>query len=285
MRAVWSGAIAFGLVNVPVKAYSATSDHDVGLHQVHDKDGGRIRYQRHCEVCGEKVEYEHIDKAYVEDDRTVVLTDQDFDALPSEKSQEIEIVEFVPSEQIDPLMLGRSYYLEPSEKSPRAYLLLRQTLEDTDLTAVAKFALRQKTRLGALRVRGKVLLLQSMLWPDEVREVDFPATKSRAKIAERELKMSAALVEQFTGDFDPSDYRDEYQEELRQLIDAKLKDGEAFDTDATFGEVPDKSGGDVIDLMEALKRSLDSKRGGGSDGEGSSKDAEQKKNKKRAKPA
>lgn len=266
MRAIWTGAVAFGLVNVPVKAYGAIEDHDVQLHQVHDADGGRIRYQRRCEVCGEKVEYSNIQKAYDDGERTVVLTGEDFDALPAEKSREIEVVQFVPNGQIDPIMLERSYYLEPDSKSPKAYLLLRKTLEDTELTAVVKFALRQKTRLGALRVRGKVLVLQAMLWGDEVREVDFPATKSRAKISDQELKMSAMLVEQFAGDFSPLEYEDEYQKELRLLIEEKLKRGDSLDTDATFGDAEaakEESGegsGDVIDLMEALKRSIEGKR-------------------------
>lgn len=266
MRAIWTGAIAFGLVNVPVKAYGATEDHDVPLHQVHDADGGRIRYQRRCEVCGEKVDFEHIDKAYDDGERTVVLTGEDFEALPSEKSREIEVVQFVPNAQIDPIMLERSYYLEPDSKSPKAYLLLRKTLEDSELTAVVKFALRQKTRLGALRVRGKVLVLQAMLWGDEVREVDFPATKSRVKISDQELKMSALLVEQFSGDFAPRDFEDEYQSELRTLIEEKLKQGDSLDTGATFGDADaaredaGQGSGDVIDLMEALKRSIEGKR-------------------------
>lgn len=271
MRAVWSGSISFGLVNVPVKAYSAVEDHDIHFHQVHHADGGRIRYERRCEVCNRKVEYEDIDKAFEEDGDTVVMTDEDFEALPESDNDEIEVVQFVPSEQVDPIMLERSYYLEPEGKSPKSYLLLRQTLQDTDRTAIVTFALRQKTRLGALRVCGKVLLLQAMLWPDEVRDVDFPGTKSRAKVGEKELKLSAALVEQYASDFTPEAFEDEYQVELRKLIDAKLEAGDTLDTAATFGETvgEDKDGSgdgdgedaDVIDLMEALKASLDRKRG------------------------
>lgn len=265
MRAVWTGAITFGLVNVPVKAYSAVEDHDISFHQVHDKDGGRIRYERRCEVCGEKVEYKNIDKAYESDGDTVVLTDEDFEALPEADNNEIEVVQFVPSEQVDPIMLERSYFLEPEGKSPKSYLLLRQTLEATDRTAIVTFALRQKTRLGALRVRGKVLVLQGLLWADEVRDVDFKGTKSRAKISDKELELSAALVDQFASDFTPEAFEDEYQIELRKLIDAKLEAGDTLDTEATFGEKPeeaDSDDADVVDLMEALKASLDKKRGG-----------------------
>ena len=264
MRAVWTGAITFGLVNVPVKAYGAVEDHDVSFHQVHDKDGGRIRYERRCEVCGEKVEYKDIDKAYESGDDTVIITDEDFDSLPEADNNEIEVVQFVPSDQVDPIMLERSYFLEPEGKSPKSYLLLRQTLEATDRTAIVTFALRQKTRLGALHVRGKVLVLQGLLWADEVREVDFKGTKSRAKISEKELELSAALVEQFASDFTPQEFEDEYQVELRKLIDAKLEAGDTLDTEATFGETPSDEDGDdadVVDLMAALKASLGRKRG------------------------
>lgn len=262
MRAIWKGSIAFGLVNVPVKLYSATEDHDISLHQVHNKDGGRIRYQRKCEICGDVVAYEDIDKAYEEEGRTVVLTSAELKSLPEENSREIEVVEFIPAEQLDPIMYERSYFLEPDSKSPKAYMLLRQTLEDTDRIAIVQYALRQKTRLGALRVRGDVLLLQALLWGDEVREAKFPSLESDIKISDKELEMSSALVESMAHDFDPDEYTDDYQVQLKTLIEAKLDKGEALDTEATFGVVEGEGeGGDVIDLMEALKRSLDKKRG------------------------
>lgn len=256
MRAIWSGAITFGLVNVPVKLFSATEDHDVELHQVHRDDGGRIRYQRRCEVCDRVVAYEDIDRAYVEDDETVVLTQEELAAIPQERSREISVVEFVPSDQIDPLLFERSYYLAPAGKSVKAYVLLRRTLESADRTAIVQFALRQRTRLAALRVRDDVLLVQTLLWPDEVREAAFPALDQRVRITAKELQLSAALVKSFSGDFDPSRFRDEYQEQLRRLIDAKLERGEALDTDATFGEADREEGAEVIDLMEALRQSV-----------------------------
>lgn len=261
MRAIWKGALTFGLVNVPVKVYSATEDHDVSLHQVHAADGGRIRYQRICEVDGEVVPYSDIDRAYDDGERTVVLTKDDLAALPAERSREIEVVEFVPSEQIDLLTLDKAYYLEPDSTSPKAYVLLRQTLERTDRTAIVRFSLRQKTRLAALRVRGEVLVLQTLLWADEVREASFPALQSEVSVSAKELELSASLVESFSGDFDPAHYTDQYQEELRTLIEAKLADGDALDTVATFGEpeTPER-GGDVIDLMAALRASVERSR-------------------------
>jgi DNA end-binding protein Ku len=262
MRSIWRGAITFGLVNVPVKVYSATEDHDIALHQVHDKDGGRIRYQRRCEICGKVVDFEHIDKAYDDGDRTVVLTADDLKSLPEERSREIDVLEFVPSDQLDPIMFDRSYFLEPDGTSPKAYVLLRRTLEETDRTAIVHFSLRQKTRLGALRVRGKVLMLQSLLWDDEVREADFPALSKGIRISDKELEMSASLVDSLEEDFEPADFSDDYQKQLQQLIDAKLKEGESLDTEATFGatESDDDKGGEVIDLMDALRASVEKNR-------------------------
>jgi DNA end-binding protein Ku len=262
MRSIWRGAITFGLVNVPVKLYAATEDHDLSLHQVHDADGGRIRYQRRCEICGRVVDYQHIDRAYDAGDRTVVITDEDLKTLPVEKSREIDVVEFVPTEQVDSIRLERSYYLEPDSKSPRSYMLLRRVLERTDRIAIVQFTLRQKTRLGALRVHGDVLLLQSLLWDDEVRQADFPSLDAEVKLQDREVEMAESLVRSFESDFSPADYTDEYQVQLRRLVDAKLAQGDAVDTEQTFGRQPEEAAGDgeVIDLMEALRRSVAANR-------------------------
>ncbi|WP_400160045.1 Ku protein [Arthrobacter sp. BPSS-3] len=270
MRAIWKGAIAFGLVNVPVKVYSATEDHDISLHQVHNADGGRIRYQRRCEVCSKVIDYEDIDKAYEDDGRTVILSREELKSIPAENSHEIEVVQFVPADQLDPMMFEKSYYLEPDAKSPKAYMLLRRALEDTDRVAVVQFALREKTRLGALRIRGDVLVLQSLLWADEVREANFPALETTVRISAQEREMSAALVDSMAADFDPAQFTDDYQLQLRQLIDAKIEQGDSLDTEETFGAPAAEAGtGEVIDLMDALKRSIERKRGGGSDGEAS----------------
>jgi DNA end-binding protein Ku len=264
MRAVWKGAVTFGLVNVPVKLYSATEDHDVSLHQVHDADGGRIRYQRVCEIDGKVVDYKNIDKAYDDGERTVIITDEDLKSLPAERSREIEVVEFVPTDQVDPIMFDRSYYLEPDSASSKAYVLLRRTLESTDRTAIVRMALRQKTRLAALRVYGDVLMVQTLLWSDEVRAAEFPSLEDQVKISDKELDLSKQLVESLVSDFEPEQFVDEYQQELRTLIQAKLEQGDAVDTAATFGEQPEEEGGEVIDLMEALRQSIAAKREGGS---------------------
>ena len=275
MRAIWKGSIAFGLVNVPVKVYAATEDHDVSLHQVHEKDGGRIRYQRRCEVCGEVVEYKDIAKAYDDGEQTVVLTDEDLASLPVEKSREIEVVEFVPSEQVDPILLNRTYYLEPDSSSSKSYVLLRRTLEDTERTAIVQFSLRQKSRLGALRVRDNVLTLQTLLWEDEVREASFPSLDEKVRISSKELEMSSALVDSFSSDFNPAEFTDDYQEQLKTLIEAKPEKGESLDTEETFGAEAEEEGGKVLDLMEALRRSVeknrDKKSGGSKSGSGGAK--------------
>ncbi|MGB6275232.1 MAG: Ku protein, partial [Rhodococcus sp. (in: high G+C Gram-positive bacteria)] len=166
MRSIWKGSIAFGLVNVPVKVYSATEQHDIRFHQVHAKDGGRIKYDRICQECGKSVQFADIDKAYDSPDgERVILTDDDFDKLPAAEKHEIPVLEFVPTEQIDPILYDKSYFLEPDSASPKAYVLLRETLEETERTALVHFTLRQKTRLAALRVRDDVLVIQTLLWP------------------------------------------------------------------------------------------------------------------------
>jgi DNA end-binding protein Ku len=208
------------------------------------------------------VEYSHIDKAYADGKTTVVLTEDELKSLPEERSKEIEVVEFVPSEQIDPIMFDRSYFLEPEKPAGKAYALLRRALEETDRTAVVQFSLRQKTRLGALRSRGKVLMLQSLLWDDEVREADFSILKEDVGVSPQELKMASSLIDNMAADFTPDKFSDEYQDQLRQLIAAKLEKGDAVDTAATFGEEGEEQAdrGEVVDLMEALRRSVEQNR-------------------------
>ncbi|WP_309132519.1 Ku protein [Brevibacterium sp.] len=278
MRAIWTGSIAFGLVNVPVKLYSATEDHDVDMHQVHEKDGGRIRYQRRCEECGKTVEYDDIVKSYDDGDHRVIITKEDLEALPSDKSDDIDVLQFVPNDQIDPIMLEKSYFLEPTSKTPKAYLLLRQTLEDTERTAIVKITLRTRTRLAILRVCGKVLMIQTLRWADEIRDVDFKGVDSRAKISDKELKMSAKLVESYSEDFTPEEFTDDYQVELRKLIDAKIEKGETLDLEETFADESDQdedTGGDVVDLMEALRKSVDRTRSAKKSGKSGKSDAKQ----------
>jgi DNA end-binding protein Ku len=213
-------------------------------------------------VCGKVVDYAHIDKAYDDGNTTVVLTDDDLKSLPEERSREIEVVEFVPSSQVDPIMFDRSYFLEPDKTAVKAYALLRRALADTDRTAIVQYSLRQKTRLGALRVRDKVLMLQSLLWDDEVREADFPSLSEDVRVSAKEAEMASSLVENMSADFKPDKFSDDYQAQLRELIAAKLEQGDALDTAATFGEedAGEPAGAQVVDLMEALRRSVEENR-------------------------
>lgn len=266
MRSLWNGSLSFGLVTIPVKLYSATEDHDVAFHQVHAADGGRIRYQRVCEVCGNVVEYRDIAKAYESaDGQSVILTDEDFAALPADRSREISVQEFVPAEQIDPLLFDRAYYLEPAAAAAKAYVLLRRTLQNTDRVAVVRFALRQRTQLGALRVQGDMMAVQTLRWPDEIRAFEVPERVAEATVTDRELQMAATLVDSYATDFTPDEFTDEYQVQLQELIDSKLEGGEAYTPEQPAAEGEDA---EVVDLLAALERSVARRGGDGKAGTG-----------------
>ena len=280
MRSIWKGSIAFGLVNVPVKVYSATEDHDIKFHQVHEKDNGRIRYKRVCEVCGEVVEFRDIAKAYDSDDgQTVIITDEDIATLPEERSREIEVVEFVPADQLDPLMYDKSYFLEPDSKSSKSYVLLAKTLAETDRVAIVHFALRNKTRLAALRVKDfskrDVMVIHTLLWPDEIRDPDFPILDKEVEIKPAELKMAGSVVESMTDDFHPDQFRDDYQEQLHELVQAKLEGGEAFTVEEQPTELDETD--DVSDLLAKLEASVKARKSGSSDSSSPAKKAPAKK--------
>ncbi|BBZ31865.1 non-homologous end joining protein Ku [Mycolicibacterium confluentis] len=264
MRSIWKGSIAFGLVNVPVKVYSATEDHDLKFHQVHAKDNGRIRYKRVCEVCGEVVEYKEIARAFESDDgQSVVITDEDIATLPEERSREIEVLEFIPASQLDPILYDRSYFLEPDSKSSKSYVLLAKTLMDTDRVAIVHFALRNKTRLAALRVKDfskrEVMVIHTLLWPDEIRDPDFPVLDTKVEVKPAELKMAGQVVDSMSEDFNPDQFRDDYQEQLRELVEAKLEGGEAFTVEEQPTELDESD--DVSDLLAKLEASVKRRRG------------------------
>lgn len=262
MRAIWKGAVAFGLVNVPVKLYAATGEHEVPLHQVHKDDGGRIRYRKVCSVCGETVQFSDIAKGYETDEgELVVLTDQDLAELPLATEREISVVEFVPSEQVDPILLAKTYYLEPEKTSAKPYALLREALEASDRMAVVKVALRQRESMAVLRVRDNVICLQTLLWPDEVREADFPILDTDVTVRPQELAMASSLVESLAGDFDPSGFEDSYQAALEQLIESKVSSGSTRQVPATAAK-DESTGGEVVDLLAALQRSVEKARAG-----------------------
>ncbi|GAA4882110.1 Ku protein [Pseudonocardia benzenivorans] len=258
---MWSGAVSFGLVSVPVKLYSATTNHDIRFHQVHATDGGRIRYKRTCSIDGEEVEYADIVKGYeTEDGELITLDESDLDSLPVATGHEIDVIEFVPSDQIDPLLFDKSYYLEPETKAAKPYALLREALTDTDRMAVVKVALRQRETLALLRVRGKAIVLQTMLWPDEVREPEFDILDADVELRPQELQMAASLVESLGADFEPSDFTDEYRDAVAEMIDRKRTTGDT--RPAPVEEKPADDGDSMTDLLTALQRSVEAARGG-----------------------
>ncbi|WP_410653081.1 Ku protein [Amycolatopsis sp. cmx-4-54] len=223
MRAVWKGTIGFGTYAIPVKAYSATEEHNVPLHQVHEPDGGRVRVKWVCEVDGAEVPAAEIAKGYpVPNGDVVLLTSGDFASLLPPTTQSMDVVGFVPAEQVDPMHFARSYYLEPEPAGTKPYVLLSEALQQSGRIAIVKVTLRQRETLGALRVRDQVILLETMLWPDEIRRPDFPFLHEDVDLRRGELRNAVSLIEDLTQDFDPGRYNDHYREALEALIQAKL---------------------------------------------------------------
>jgi DNA end-binding protein Ku len=264
VRAIWKGAVSFGLVSVPVKLYAATESHDISFRQVHAKDGGRIKYQRVCSIDGEEVQYADIAKGYETDDgQMVVLDDEDLAELPASSSREISVEKFVPREQIDPMWLEKSYYLEPDKSAAKPYALLREALKETDRVAIVTVSIRTRMTTAVLRVRDDVIVMQTMLWPDEVRKPEFGTIESTDGAAKpQELKMAKLLVETLAGDYDADEYEDDYQQAVEALVSAKLEGGEVK-------AAPEKkpAGGEVVDLLAALQKSVDAaKTSRGEDG-------------------
>ncbi|HEX6686443.1 MAG TPA: Ku protein [Candidatus Limnocylindrales bacterium] len=265
MRAIWKGAVSFGLVSISVKLYSATEDKDIRFHQVHRKDGGRIKYQRVCSIDGKEVSYDEIAKGYdMGGGEMVILTDTDFKNLPLSSSRAIEVLEFVPSEQIDPILYDKAYYLEPDgAASVKPYLLMRESLEDTDRVAVVKVALRQREALATLRVRDGVLVLNTMLWPDEVRTPEFGFLDDNIKLRPQEVKMAGSLIDSMADNFDPTEFKDSYREALQEVIDVKVGKKEMVSRPTTEEKLAP-----TIDLMAALRESVDRARKSRSGGRG-----------------
>jgi DNA end-binding protein Ku len=256
MRSTWTGAVSFGLVSITVKVYPATEERDIRFHQIHAKDGGRIRYRRTCLVCGEEVSFEDIAKGYdLGGGETVVLTDEDFAELPLSTSHAIEVLEFVPAEQIDPILYARAYYLEPEGRATKPYVLLRDALTTTDRVAIVKVALRQREQLATLRVHDDVLLLNTMVWPDEVRRPDFAFRGKHIETQPAELAMAESLIESMAADFDATQYTDNYRAALREVIDAKVAGREVIQPEE---QEPRPSA--AVDLMAALRASVERAR-------------------------
>lgn len=256
MRSVWKGSVAFGMVTIPVRLYTATQEHDIKFHQVHGADGGRIRYKRVCEVCGQEVPYDEIDRAVEQPDGTIVtVTKDELDELAVPTGHEIDVVQFVPSDQIDPVLFARSYYVEPDVKAVKPYVLLREALRETDRIAIGRVALRQRESLAALRVRDDVIIVQTMLWPDEVRGPFFEVLSSDVELRSQEKQMATSLVESLTADFDPDAFTDRYAEAVAELVSSKAADPTATRPQPPAAAEPEEA--PAADLVDALRASVE----------------------------
>jgi DNA end-binding protein Ku len=251
MRSMWKGAISFGLVMIPIKLYAATEQKDIAFRQVHREDGGRIRFRRVCSIDGEEVPYEDVAKGYeLPTGEMVVLSDEDMADLPLPSTRSIEVLHFLPAEQLDPILLNRSYFVEPETAGARAYVLLRDALDRSGKVALAQVALRQRESLATLRTRDGLLVLETLLWPDEIRTPDFAFLDDDIEVRSQELKMAASLIDSMTVDFDPDEYHDHYREALQELVNAKVEGREVVQPEAAIEPSEPTS------LADALKASL-----------------------------
>ncbi len=260
MPASWKGAISFGLVTVPVSMSPAVSEHNVPLHQVHERDGGRVRLKRWCELEDKEIPYREIAKGYQADDEvSVILTDQDLADLPVPTKKTIDVLAFVDQSQIDPVYFAKPYYVTPEKTGGKPYALLRDAMRESGQVAVTKITLSSRESPAVLRVHEDVLVLQVMVWPDEVRSSAGIAPQE-AGVRPQELAMAQSLIQTLSADFTDlaGELRDDYQAALRELVEAKLEGAPAPH------EAPRRAAGEnVIDLMAVLERSVQAASGGG----------------------
>jgi DNA end-binding protein Ku len=253
MRSIWKGTVSFGLVSIGVKLYTATEERDVSFHQVRRTDGSRIRYRRVAETDGEEVAFSDIAKGYqLPSGETVVLTDADFADLPLPSARVVDVLQFVPLAEIDPIYFAKSYYLEPEQNAVKPYVLLRDALTASGMAGLVKVAIRSREQLATLRVRDGVIVMETMIWPDEVREPGFAFLEQDVSLRAQERQMAESLVASMAGDFDPSVYTDNYREALQQVIDAKVEGREVVEP-----EQAQPRAGNVVDLMSALRASVE----------------------------
>ncbi|MCG0275341.1 MAG: Ku protein [Thermosediminibacteraceae bacterium] len=250
MRALWRGSISFGLVNVPVKMYAATERKSVSFRQIHKKCGTPIRYEKVCPTCDRKVEDDEIARGYeYEKGKFVIIEEKDLESIPDETTRTIDIVDFVDLAEIDPVYFDRSYFLGPEETGQKAYLLLFEALKKTGKIAIAKVMIRSKQSLACLRPYGEnYLVMETMFYPDEVRDVNEISIPPGIKLHENEVKMAVQLINSLSAEFKPEKYTDEYRKALLDIIKAKVEGNEI--------RIPEGREEKVVDLMEALKASL-----------------------------
>ncbi len=251
MRSIWNGAITFGLISIPVRLFTAVEEKSLKFHQLHAPDNGRIRYKRVCSVDNEEVPFDEIVKGYeYEKDRYVVFTDEELERLPSDSIRAVDVVSFVPLEEIDPIYFQRSYYLAPEPTGVKAYTLLAQALEESGRVGIAKITLREKEHLATLRLRKGVFVLETMYWPDETREPTFEEIDRSVEVRPQELAMAKSLIDNLTEHFDPSQFVDTYRKRLEEAAEAKIAGQEV-------AVAPSAEPTQILDLMEALKASVE----------------------------
>jgi len=255
-RAIWSGSISFGLVNAPVRMYSAIAENDLELHLVHVKDGSPIGYEKVCKKEGKEVPADEIVKAYEIADELVYLDDGDFEAAEEEGYRTIQVLDFVQRDDIDPIVFQRSYYLGPAEGADKVYLLLLRAMEESGLSAIVEYVFHQKQQLGCLRVHDGLILLEAMYFADEIRPVKGIAPKRSSKVDTKELEMAQALIDRFTSDFDHDKYEDHYRKRLLKIVKQKHKGEEVRTRPRQEEKTP-------TDLLEALRASVEAARKGG----------------------
>lgn len=251
-RSIWKGAISFGLVSIPIRLYSATEEKDISFRQVHPADGGRIKYKRVCESCGEEVPYAEIARGYeMPDGRLVILTAADFEDLPLATTKSVEVVQFVAEADVDPTYFAKTYFLQADGPGAKPYVLLRDALVNSGKSALVKVALRSREALALIRPKDGVLLLHTMIWPDELRDGSFAAPPSELNVSAAEVSMAESFIEALSGEFQPAAYHDAYREALEKLVQSKA---EGVPLEAT-SEEPAQA--EVVDLVAALRASVE----------------------------
>jgi DNA end-binding protein Ku len=258
MRAIWTGALSFGLVNIPVRLYSATEDHGLDLDMLHKKDLSPIRYARICRVDGKEIPYDDIVKGYeYEKGDYVVLTDEDFKKANVKKTKTIDIVDFAKEDDIDTMYFEKPYYLEPEKGAFKAYALLREAIKKSKKVGVAKFVLRNREHLGVLKAKGNIIVLNQLRFKEEIREPEDLKVPSKSENAtNKEIAMALTLIDQLTEHFKPEDYKDTYVKDVKQIIDAKVKGKKP----KTKNDVKDTTPTEVHDIMAMLKKSLEKQK-------------------------
>jgi DNA end-binding protein Ku len=252
MRALWKGAITFGLITIPVRLYSAVQEKGLKFHMLHDEDSGRIKYKRECAKCGKEVTWDDIIKGYeYSKDHYVTFTPDELDALDVDSIHAIDVVSFVPLEAIDPIYFNKTYYVAPEPSGLKAYKLLADALEAEGQVGIAKVALRDKEQLATVRLKGDVFVLETMHWPDEIREPEFEEFDKNVSVRDAEVKMARQLVQQLSSEFDPEEFQDEYRAALEAMVEKKVAGQEV-----TISAAPEEQPTKVVDLMEALKASV-----------------------------